>query len=147
MQYQRQGRGLVRLNYWDALWCLSFCQHGSKARDGDEATGGGEDYVGLADAGMQERVASANTRLSGPSFPQVLNVKCLTGRLSEEELQRAAAPLDPGGGKCRVQGSRSQPGFLSVASCQHHIAILCCNIRYGAAQNQWSHVNTVWFWL
>lgn len=32
----------------------------------------------------------------------VLNVKCLTGSLSEQELQRAVAPLQPGGG--RVEG-------------------------------------------
>lgn len=46
------------------------------------------------------------TRVS-PTLPRpsyVLNVKCLTGRLSEEELQRAQAPLQSGGGgKCRVQ--------------------------------------------
>lgn len=34
-----------------------------------------------------------------PRPPQVLNVKCLTGRLSEEKLQRAVAPLEPGEGE------------------------------------------------
>lgn len=31
-----------------------------------------------------------------PTPPQVLNVKCLTGRLSEQQLQRATAPPEPG---------------------------------------------------
>lgn len=55
---------------------------------------------------MWERVASVLP--PPPEFPS-LNVKCLTGRLSEEGLQRMEAPLEPGG---RVGGgSGSQPGF------------------------------------
>lgn len=49
---------------------------------------------------MDVRDSGMNARLSSPS--PALNVKCLTGRLSEEELQRGVAALQPGGGKHRV---------------------------------------------
>ena len=78
------------------------------------------DYEGLVDVGMREHVATMNTCLSisnPPAPTPVLNVKCLTARLSEEELQRAAAPLEPGGwgrgwGGSECRGSRSLPGFF-----------------------------------
>lgn len=69
-------------------------------RNGDEATGGGKDYEGLVAVQMRKHVATMSLQ---PPPPKVLNVKCLTGRLSEEELQRTMAPLEPGGGMCRVQ--------------------------------------------
>lgn len=64
---------------------------------------GWQDYEGRVDVGMRQHVATMNTRLSKTRPPPLLlNVKCLTGRPSEEKLQRAMAPLQPGGGKRQV---------------------------------------------
>lgn len=101
MQHQSAGRGLVRLNNWGPLRCLSFCQHGSKVKNGSRATGVGWDYDGsvdVRDLGMNACLSSSRSLQPSPA----LNVKCLTGRLSEEELQRGVAALQPGGGNLRV---------------------------------------------
>lgn len=48
-QHQIWGRGLVQLNYWGPLQCLSFCQHGSKVKNRDGTVGVWRDYAGLVD--------------------------------------------------------------------------------------------------
>lgn len=69
-----RGGRLVQLNYWDPLWRLSFCQHGSEVRNEDEATGGGEDYERLLDVGMRRTCGNRpRARGSSPTL-QVLNV-------------------------------------------------------------------------
>lgn len=56
------------------------------------------------------------------------------------EALRRGASKGPGstavgrGGSAECRGSRSQAGFLSVASCRDHIAFLYCISRYVAAQ-------------
>lgn len=65
-----------------------------------------------------------------PRPPQVLNVKCLTGRLSEEKLQRAVAPLEPG------EGGSAEAPTRRLGFCQllHGRFTLYCNNRYVDAQ-------------
>lgn len=49
-----------------------------------------------------------------PPPPKVLNVKCLTGRFSEEELQRTMAHWSQAGGCAECRGSCSQAGFCQL---------------------------------
>lgn len=65
VRYQSRGWGLVRLNYLDAWWCLSFCQHGSKVRNGDESTGGGR-ITRVWDVGARGKRAASPSRV--PEF-------------------------------------------------------------------------------
>lgn len=75
-------------------------------RNGDESTGGGRI---TRVCWMWERVASVQPP---PPEPPSLNVKCLTGRLLEEGLQRTEAPLEPGGG-----GGLWLPAWVLVSHC------------------------------
>lgn len=142
MRYQSRGRGLVQLNYWDAPWCLSFCQHGSKVRNGDEPQGVGRIMWvwWMWGCGSMWRPC-----LPPPNSPLTsLNVKCLTGRLSEEELQRAVAPLEPGGGR---RGAEALAPRLSFCQCPHaSITLSFCTAitgRFAAQGIKWPHGFTI----
>lgn len=67
---------------------------------------------GCVDAEACGDHVSPTPPLSPP--PKVLNVKCLTGRLSEEELQRTMAHWSQAGGCAECRGSCSQAGFCQL---------------------------------
>lgn len=86
---------------------------------------------------MWERVAGE--RAASPSRAPSLNVKCLTGRLSEEGLQRTEAPLEPGGG---VGGWRAGGGLVEGGGVEGGGLWLCHSAKTGAAAD--SNASTDW---
>lgn len=78
--------------------------------------GSGQDYEGLVFV-VDARACGDREHVS-PTPPQALNAKCLTGRLSDQQLQRATAPPEENG---ECGGSSPQP-----------VCIACCNNRDAA---------------
>lgn len=96
-------------------------------------------WVGLCGSGGCEDAGACGDHAS-PPLPS-LNVKCLTGRLSEEELQRAVAPLEPGGGR---RGAEALAPRLSFCQCPHaSITLSFCNAITGRVLHRESNDLTV----
>ena len=83
----------------------------AEVRDGDETIGGGGRIMRVGWMWGRGSMWRPQTHVSPNPPPEVLNVKCLTGRLSEEELQRAVAPLVLGG----LGGGLTLSGWVFVS--------------------------------
>lgn len=89
-------------------------------KNGVKQQGAVQDYKGGAGVCWRGFVMEEHSTTANPMSLQPRRFKSLTGRLSEEELQRAGAPLEAARGKRRVHGLRLSGSLLSVASCRDH---------------------------